>query len=269
MGKSYVKVFRSARDNWLWQETPFDRWHAFEYLFMWAAWQPEERLFHGNVFKVPRGHHITTLRQLSRDWGWSKNKVSRFLKSLQKCDMIGTKTDHGCIVVSLCNYDKWQGGDGEADHERNGKGPEADQRRTTDGPEADHRRATREERTKKGEEVQEGKEGAAADRGNPKLLRDAYAKVDFFKSENVKLTVKEYLGFMEQNPFIPYARIHEISSKLHALRESLNMSEGIPADKIFSYAVGEALKAKAVSASYIGKVIQNSVIKWRENALKV
>jgi hypothetical protein len=49
------------------------------------------------------------LRFISSAWGWSKSRVDRFLKRLENRDMIETQTETGQLVISICNYDKYQG----------------------------------------------------------------------------------------------------------------------------------------------------------------
>ena len=71
------------------------------------------------------GQLIASLRFLAREWGWSKDKVSRFLKKLEGAEMIeratanatatatasATPTATGENVLTICNWAKYQGSD--------------------------------------------------------------------------------------------------------------------------------------------------------------
>ena len=272
-GDGYLKLFRQIRDNWTWKVKPYDPAHAWIDFLLRANWH-ESVIPHPSTkgpSKLLPGEFICSKRELSVSWGWSRERVSRFIKWLSDDAMIEASNDATYTRIKVLNWNKFQANGSKSestDEAANATINVATHLATREATPLPPARPIQER--KEGKELEKGKEGAPgpSDRGDKKLLEAAYAKASLFKSDNVQLTVKEYIGFMENNPFIPYSRIYEIAGKLHALRESLNMNEGIPGDKIFSYAVSEALKAKAVSTAYVGKVIQSSVIKWREGALR-
>ena len=56
-----------------------------------------------------------SVRCCAKAWGWSDSKVRRFVARLQKLEMISVKTDAGCNVITIENYDAFQAGGAATD----------------------------------------------------------------------------------------------------------------------------------------------------------
>ena len=48
---------------------------------------------------------------LSRDWKWSRGRVRRFLNQCENDGMIECKSTHLTSIITICNYDSFQGCD--------------------------------------------------------------------------------------------------------------------------------------------------------------
>lgn len=72
-----------------------------------AAWADTRTYFNGHVVDVKRGSFFTSLRTLCEYVKWDAKKVSRFLKRLEDCHMIATRSDKGLTQITVCNYDKY------------------------------------------------------------------------------------------------------------------------------------------------------------------
>jgi hypothetical protein len=107
--RGWYKIWRRSRQHWLWNMKPFDRWHAWEYLISWAAHSREDRVYQQQAFILDRGQHVTTRNQLRKDWGWSWAKTNTFLETLVRLEMIREATERGCVLVTICKFDTWQG----------------------------------------------------------------------------------------------------------------------------------------------------------------
>lgn len=102
----------------------FDHWVAQDprVFFAWV------KLIHGVRYKpgrvdgiyVDRAEMIFSVRALAKDWSWSKSAVDRFLKRLQRDEMIdvrragtvpgtvgGTGARFDTHILKLCNYDRF------------------------------------------------------------------------------------------------------------------------------------------------------------------
>ena len=87
----------------------FSEREAFIWLISEAAWTHRTVRAGRVVVDLKRGQLCASLRFISTAWGWSKSRVDRFLKRIENRDMIRTQTETGQLVISVCNYDKYQG----------------------------------------------------------------------------------------------------------------------------------------------------------------
>ena len=83
------------------------RFHAWFWLVAHACWKPTPYDVAGKIVKLERGQLSASVRQLATSWGWSKSAVSRFLSRLETETMIGTASGTGRLVITICNYDKY------------------------------------------------------------------------------------------------------------------------------------------------------------------
>ena len=127
--KGYIKIYRDICDNFIWKEKPFSRGQAWIDLLLMVNHADKKILFMGNLITVKRGSKITSLRQLSERWGWSKDKTYRFLSVLRHEGMIETATPPGTLIT-IVNYGFYQGRrDSKRDTRRTriGQRPDTDQ----------------------------------------------------------------------------------------------------------------------------------------------
>lgn len=109
--KGYIKLFRSVRDNWIWndKECPaFDKFHAWVDLLMMVNHKENKVMFNGKVITVGVGSRITSMRKLAERWGWSVHKVSNFLNELERDQMIVQRRDSRKTLVTIVNYGFYQ-----------------------------------------------------------------------------------------------------------------------------------------------------------------
>ena len=67
-----------------------------------------KRIYKDEIIIIERGSFPTSLRKLAERWGFSINKLNRFLKLLKKDTMIDTHTDYGFTLVKIVNYEQYQ-----------------------------------------------------------------------------------------------------------------------------------------------------------------
>jgi len=82
---------------------------AWCYLIEHAGYVPSKLRHNSTMVSVGRGQIPTSYRKLSDKWKWSVNRVTRFLKLLENEGMISKKTDTGFLIITICNYEKYQG----------------------------------------------------------------------------------------------------------------------------------------------------------------
>jgi hypothetical protein len=69
------------------------------------------------TIEVSRGQFLTSQVKLAKKWGWHRETVYKFLKLLEHEKMLGmetsTKTSSGYTLITIENYEKFQGSDGD------------------------------------------------------------------------------------------------------------------------------------------------------------
>jgi len=107
VSKGWICLFRDIRNHWLWQDKPFSKGLAFVDLLLLA--NHSGRLLVGNeLIFVKRGDLVTSTVKLSEYWGWSRTKVTAFLKTLENDEMIISKSDNKKTTIHIVNYEQYQ-----------------------------------------------------------------------------------------------------------------------------------------------------------------
>ena len=108
----YIKWFRKGMENFLYKEIPFDQWHAFEDLIFKANSSANLIPFNEKSLKIKRGQLLTSYVELSKQWGWHREKVRRFIKKLAVDQMlvsenVGEGLRNG-VLLTIVNYNTYQ-----------------------------------------------------------------------------------------------------------------------------------------------------------------
>lgn len=83
------------------------RWAWADICFM-AQYKDGTRIFSGKVVTLRRGEFLASLRFLEKRWRWSKNRVARFLKALEKVDKIRpVETHRSGTVFTVVRYEEY------------------------------------------------------------------------------------------------------------------------------------------------------------------
>lgn len=107
MAKGWIAVHRQLQDHWLWDEKPFSKGQAWIDLLMMANRCDRKFLLGSELINVQAGDVVTSIAKLCDRWGWSNNKVVRFLKLLEEDKMIIKKSDAKKTVITIENYSKY------------------------------------------------------------------------------------------------------------------------------------------------------------------
>ena len=110
MDKGWIKLHRQIQDNMLWNDSEaFDRRSAWIDLIMMANVQDKEIFYRGQLLKIKRGQVYTSVRKLATRWRWSRDKVNRFIKMLEKAHMIEKDNrTHNATLLTLVKYGDFQ-----------------------------------------------------------------------------------------------------------------------------------------------------------------
>jgi len=94
---------------------PFCRRAAWCWMIENAAWKGTRESIAGKTIQLERGQLTASLRYMAKAWGWSEAAVRRFIERLKTDAMIDAATDAGQLVITICNYSKYQAYIGTAD----------------------------------------------------------------------------------------------------------------------------------------------------------
>lgn len=108
--KGYIKIWRKVWDDPIFDSRrTFSKFEAWVDLIMLAAGKDKDVIFDANLISLKRGQVLTSQNRLSKRWGWSRNKVKKFLFLLMSEDhpKIGLKIDRKKSIITVINYNKY------------------------------------------------------------------------------------------------------------------------------------------------------------------
>ena len=111
MAKGWIKLHRSLQDCSIWASSePYDMRSAWVDLLMLANHEDKDVLFNYKPLTIMRGQYLTSVRQLGARWSWSKNRVLKYLRLLEKLKMIERESDKQRTLLTVVNYGIYQDG---------------------------------------------------------------------------------------------------------------------------------------------------------------
>jgi hypothetical protein len=102
--QGWIKMHRQVVTNWVYDDKPFSRFHAWTDLLLSASHEDKKFVFGNELIEIERGSFISSELKLADRWGWSKTKVRNFLELLEKDKMIIKKSDRKKTTINICNY---------------------------------------------------------------------------------------------------------------------------------------------------------------------
>ena len=137
----WIKLWRKFADDPLWVSEPFTKGQAWVDLLLMAQGTENTIFKNGKFMEFQPGTVYKSILELSKRWKWSRNKVSRFLKSLENETMVETKSDTtNGTTITIENWEIYQGRGQQTKQRRERK---SDNSRTTDGHNNQGRRRNR------------------------------------------------------------------------------------------------------------------------------
>ena len=108
MTVGYIKLHRQIQENGLWRKRPFSHGQAWIDLLLSASWKETSFWKRGIEVKQTRGQVALSIKSLATRWGWTPNKVKRFLKRLKNEHQIEHQSDNVTTIITILNWDKYQ-----------------------------------------------------------------------------------------------------------------------------------------------------------------
>ena len=107
----WIKLHRKILDCFIWQDKPYDKARAWIDLLLLAMHRDKKMLIDDEIVIIRRGEFMTSIVKLADRWGWSRNKVMRYIDILESEHMLNTKRTPKGTLVSIIKYDVYQLGD--------------------------------------------------------------------------------------------------------------------------------------------------------------
>lgn len=104
MKDGWFPVHRQLQEHWLWQDKPFSKGQAWIDLLMLANYEDSKAPYKGEIIDCKTGDVNISISQLSKRWGWSRDKTRKFLKLLESDGMTTTKATTNRTTITIENY---------------------------------------------------------------------------------------------------------------------------------------------------------------------
>lgn len=106
---SYFKTTRGWQDSEFFGDNiEFSERDAWIWMIGEAQWKDGHVRVLGKRVFLKRGQFSSSIRFMAGKFGWSKDRVSRFLKRAEIWGMIASESATGQKVITICNYEKYQ-----------------------------------------------------------------------------------------------------------------------------------------------------------------
>lgn len=104
----FVAIFRKIQDHWLWNEKPYHRAMAWIDILLSAQFHDSKVVVGGQVINVPRGTWFVSIKTLETRWGWSRNKVRTFIRTLERDGMVHAEGTARGMLLTVVKYEDYQ-----------------------------------------------------------------------------------------------------------------------------------------------------------------
>lgn len=95
-------------DNPIFSPEPLTDREAWIWLIEKASYLPSKMRHKNSMINLGRGEVPTSYRRLQDEWKWGVHRVCSFLRLLEEEGMIIRKIETGFLIITLCNYEKYQ-----------------------------------------------------------------------------------------------------------------------------------------------------------------
>jgi hypothetical protein len=154
---SWYKMHRGWQSHEAFADEPFTEREAWEWLIAEASYDGKKPFnVSGEPVILPRGKLSFSLSYMARAWQWEKSRADRYVKRIAKWGLIETQSERGQTVITICEYEKFQGNQNEDE--------------TQGGREQDAERDAERTNFKKDKEIKEER-GASAEPPCPEISK--------------------------------------------------------------------------------------------------
>lgn len=105
----WIKTYRDLAEHWLAQDLQKLGWWV---ILLLKVNHEDKKVLSGNqIIELKRGQIVASLSYLATLWNTSKRTAERFIELLEKEQMVSRCTRHKVTILTICNWDSYQGKD--------------------------------------------------------------------------------------------------------------------------------------------------------------
>ena len=104
----WITLNRKITSHWVWNCEPYSKAHAWLDLLLYANHSDTKIILKGVLIELKRGQQARSQVTLAEQWGWSRDKVKRFIKTLENDGMISHQTSQLTSIITIYNYASFQ-----------------------------------------------------------------------------------------------------------------------------------------------------------------
>ena len=94
----WIKLHRKITNNWIWEDP--EKLRAWLDILLMVNHESRQIPYNGHIVTIKAGQKLTSLAKLSERWGWSRNRVDRFLRLLDEAEMVtANRTPNGTLLT--------------------------------------------------------------------------------------------------------------------------------------------------------------------------
>lgn len=103
--KGFIPVYRSIQDNWVWDnDEPFSKGQAWIDLLLSVNHEARKIKVGCTIRTIKAGQMWTSYKKLSKKWGWSYKRVTRYIKMLKSDGMIDVDATTNGTLLTVINW---------------------------------------------------------------------------------------------------------------------------------------------------------------------
>lgn len=110
MTDGWIKLYRQIQESDIWVrgKEPFDSRSAWIDLLLLANHEEKNVLFDYDQVTIKRGQILTSVRELGNRWKWGKDRVLKYLRLLERMEMITKDSNNRRTLLTIEKYDDFQ-----------------------------------------------------------------------------------------------------------------------------------------------------------------
>lgn len=114
MVEGWIRLYRKIKENKYWNEPRrFSKNEAWIDLLLSASHKYTEFILGNETIRLKRGQLLRSQVKLANEWGWNRETVATFLKMLKRDSQIDTETNNRYTLITVLNWNFYQGLDKE------------------------------------------------------------------------------------------------------------------------------------------------------------